>query len=114
MNTARVLLISTLSMLVGCATAGTPSSKPTLDGASAANSVVLCKTTLAELQARLGSPTRDGLLHSGRIVSWVTEWEPLARYLAVLANQQGVVTDLYWNVPTEIPWVPIDQCHNSR
>lgn len=96
--------------LAGCLSAVKPSGKPTLDGASAANAVVLCKTTLAELQSRLGAPTRDGLLHAGHVVSWITQWEPLARYLAVLVDPQGVVTDLYWNVPTEIPWVPANQC----
>jgi hypothetical protein len=84
--------------------------RPVLDGDGAAHSVVLCQTSLAELQTRLGTPTRDGILHSNRIVSWVTEWEPLARYLAVMVNKDGLVVDLYWNVPTEIPWNPSDQC----
>ena len=83
---------------------------PKLDGAAAAHSIVLCTTTLAELQQRLGPPTRDGLLHSARVVSWITQWEPLARYLAVMVDKDGVVVDLYWDIPTEIPWVPANQC----
>lgn len=33
--------------------------RPVLDGAAAVRSVVPCKTTLAELQAQLGTPSRD-------------------------------------------------------
>ena len=99
-----------LMLLTGCASAKALPDRPTLDGAAAASSVVLCRTTLSELQSRLGTPNRDGLIHADRIVSWITEWEPLVRYLAVRVDRQGVVTDLYWNVPSEIPWVPTDQC----
>jgi len=28
----------------------------------------------------------------------------------MLLDARGVVTDLYWDIPTEIPWVPTDQC----
>lgn len=98
-----------LLLLVGCASAG-PTPAPAIDGAAVARSVALCKTTLAEIEHRLGAPSRDGVLHASRIVSWVVEWEPLTRYLAVQLDAAGVVTDLYWNVPTEIPWVPVDQC----
>ena len=112
MIATRAVMGITLGLLAGCASVGAPATRPVLDGASAAKSVVLCKTTLGDLQAQLGSPTRDGLLHRSRVVSWITEWEPLTRYLAVQVNDQGVVTDLYWNVPSEIPWVPVDQCHS--
>lgn len=84
--------------------------RPVLDGAGAAQSVVLCQTTLAELQTKLGTPSRDGIFHSARIVSWITEWEPLVRYMAVMVDKQGIVVDLYWNIPSEIPWTPASQC----
>jgi hypothetical protein len=28
----------------------------------------------------------------------------------VLIDDRGIVTDLYWDVPTEIPWAPSNQC----
>jgi hypothetical protein len=43
-------------------------------------------------------------------MSWVTRWDSPARYLAVLLDDRGVVVDLYWDIPTEVPWVPTDQC----
>lgn len=110
MKRCRSALLSTLAALCGCATAEIASDKPALDGSAAAKSVVLCKTTLADLQSRLGHPSRDGLLHSNRVVSWITAGDPLIRYLAVLVNERGVVTDLYWDIPTEVPWVPSNQC----
>jgi len=33
------------------------------------------------------------------------------RYLAVMFDAGGVVIDRVWSVPTEISWVPTDQCH---
>jgi len=110
MNAFRSLLASTLVVISGCASVEAAPEKPQLDGAAAARSVVLCKTTLPDLESRLGAPTRDGLLHASRVVSWITAWDPLVRYLAVQVNQEGVVTDLYWDVPSEIPWTPTDQC----
>ncbi len=103
-------LIFALLLLVPCAAFAKKNMRPVLDGAGAAQSIVLCHTSLAELEARLGIPTRDGILHSSRIVSWITEWDPLVRYLAVMVDKRGVIVDLYWNVPTEIPWNPADQC----
>ena len=111
MNALCSFLASTLVLVSGCASVEAAPDKPELDGAAAARSVVLCKTTSSDLESRLGAPTRDGLLHGSRIVSWITAWDPLVRYLAVQVNQEGVVTDLYWDVPSEIPWTPTDQCH---
>ncbi|MBC7988132.1 MAG: hypothetical protein H7Y19_00935 [Luteimonas sp.] len=110
MNAFRSLLASTL-VTSGCASVEAAPENRQLDGAAAAKSVVLCETTLSDLESRLGAPTRDGLLHASRVVSWITAWDPLVRYLAVQVNQEGVVTDLYWDVPSEIPWTPTDQCH---
>jgi hypothetical protein len=73
-------------------------------------SVELCKTTFEQLRARLGEPTRDGVVHKDHVASWITDWESPVKYLAVLLDGKDVVTDLYWNVPTEIPWVPASQC----
>ena len=33
--------------------------------------------------------------------------------LAVLLDARGVVVDLEWDVPTEIPWTPADQCNGG-
>ena len=75
--------------------------------------ITLCKTTEAELRAALGEPTRDGMLHDARIASWILGEGAggVIRYLAVMFDAQGVVIDRVWNVPTEVPWVPADQCH---
>jgi len=78
--------------------------------ASVARSVVLCETTEADLRRRLGTPTRDGILHDRHILSWTVQSEAPGKYLAVLVDTAGVVVDLYWDVPTEVPWVPTDQC----
>jgi hypothetical protein len=74
--------------------------------------ITLCRTTEAELRAALGTPTRDGLLHDARVLSWITgvSAEGAIRYLAVLLDARGVVVDRIWNIPTEIPWLPTDQC----
>lgn len=72
--------------------------------------VELCRTTEAELRSKFGEPSRDGLLHDKRIMSWLIQTEPLTRYLGVLLDGRGVVVDLYWDVPTEVPWVPVSQC----
>jgi hypothetical protein len=110
---ARPLLAGLISLaLAGCAATGEAeeSESPALDGAAAARSVVLCRTTVAEISALLGKPSRDGLIHGQRVLSWVTEWDPLVRYLAVLVDPQEVVVDLYWDVPSEITWMPTSQC----
>ena len=31
-------------------------------------------------------------------------------YLAILVDERGGVVDLYWDIPTEIPWLPTNQC----
>lgn len=36
--------------------------------------------------------------------------ESPGEFLGVLINGHGVVVDLYWDVPTEVPWAPTDQC----
>jgi hypothetical protein len=99
-----------LALTLGCASAPQKVATVRVDGAAIARSVVLCKTSLASLTEALGQPSRDGILHSARVVSWITDWDSPIKYLAVLVDDQGVVTDLYWNIPTEIPWVPSDQC----
>jgi hypothetical protein len=83
---------------------------PSVDTRTVARSITLCRTTEAELRRQLGEPTRDGLLRRDRVVSWIVEENQVVKYLAVLLNSGGVVTDLYWDLPTEIPWVPVSQC----
>lgn len=93
-----------------CSRPGSTSLAPVLDGDAVARSVVLCKTTEAELRAQLGKPTRDGVLRRARILSWITRDNGVVSYLAVLLNARGIVVDMYWDIPTEVPWVPADQC----
>jgi hypothetical protein len=98
----------------GCAhSTAAPATAPAIDGRAAARSIVLCKTTEAELRGRLGEPTRDGVIHDARVLSWIARWDSPARYLAVLLDEHGVVVDLYWDIPTEIPWVPANQCRGK-
>ena len=108
----RVRSVVLVAALAGCARpAGTPGPTPAADdGRALAASVVLCRTTEAELRRALGEPTRDGRLRDTRVLSWILGDEPVVRYLAVLLDARGVVVDLYWDLPTEIPWTPANQC----
>ena len=108
------LLIAAL-LLGGCVhSASTPEPvTPTADGGAIARSIVLCRTTESELRRQLGEPTRDGRLHGSRVISWITQWDSPTRYLAVLLDERGLVVDVYWDVPTEIPWSPTDQCRGK-
>jgi hypothetical protein len=73
-------------------------------------SIAVCTTTETELRAQLGAPTRDGRLAAGRIMSWIVAEEPVVAYVAVLLDDRGTVVDLYWDVPSEIPWTPVSHC----
>ena len=120
--TCKLFALSALVVLAGCAAmskhrgsavAGSPSTHATgsaVDAAAVARSIRLCRSQLAELQQQLGEPTRDGIVHKQHIVSWIVQWDAPTRYLAVMLNAQNTVVDLYWNVPSEIPWYPTDQC----
>lgn len=103
------LVIASL-VLGGCAHSEPAPATPDVDGGAVAKSIVLCKTTEADLRRHLGEPTRDGRIHGSRVMSWITQWDSPTRYLAVLLDDSGVVVDVYWDVPTEIPWSPTDQC----
>jgi len=100
-------------LFAGCASAHPAATHrgPAVDVRAVARSVVLCKTTEAEMRQKLGEPSRDGILHEAHVMSWLISTETLTRYLAVLLDAHGVVVDLYWDIPTEVPWVPTDQCH---
>jgi len=107
-----LMLLALLTTLAGCAAApkDDKAEPATVDGAAVARSVVLCKTTLAELEAQLGRPSRDGLLGQTRVLTWITAWEPLVRYLGIAVDAGGTIVDLYWNLPTEVPWSPTNRC----
>jgi hypothetical protein len=75
-----------------------------------ARSVVVCQTTEADLRRDLGEPSRDGILHGARVLTWIIPGTSSARYLAVLVDTRGVVADLYWDIPTAVPWTPTNQC----
>jgi hypothetical protein len=110
---ALVSLSLVFLLVAGCAHPVAPPAtapKPALDRSAVTRSVVLCRTTETELRRLLGVPTRDGILHKAHIMSWILRPESPAGYLAVLLDEDGVVIDLYWDVPTEIPWVPTNQC----
>jgi hypothetical protein len=107
----RVLALSSLLSLSGCASVPQDAAERTIsDGAEVARTVELCKTGIADLQSRLGPPSRDGLLGSSRVVTWIVEWDPLVKYLGVMTNESGTVVDLYWNLPSEVTWAPTDRC----
>lgn len=106
----RILFVMMLG-LVGCATTSFGNEERSIaNGASIARSVVLCQSKVADLQAQLGEPSRDGVLGTSRILTWVVAWDPLVKYLGVMANQQGTVVDVYWNLPSEVVWSPTDRC----
>ena len=104
-----------LGLLVGCASthpSKTSRSTPTADVRAVVRSIVLCQTTAAELTQKLGEPSRDGIVHDAHVLSWLISTETLTRYLAVRVDSRGVVVDLYWDIPTEVPWVPTDLCQS--
>ena len=106
-----VLALSTLLALSGCASVPEDNAeRPISNGAEVARAVELCKTTIADLQSKLGEPSRDGLLGRSRVVTWVVEWGSLVKYLGVMANDSGTVVDIYWNLPSEVSWAPTDRC----
>jgi hypothetical protein len=80
---------------------------------AAASSVVLCRTTEAELRARLGQPTRDGTFRRDRLLTWIISEDDVVSYLGVLVDSRGIVVDLVWDVPSEVPWTPQNQCGNQ-
>lgn len=108
-TTSRTLAVLLLATVAGC-TQVQLAARPAVDAPAVARAVVLCTTTEADLRARLGPPTRDGRLRDSRILSWITHESDVVTYLAVLLDTRGTVVDLYWDLPTEIPWTPTDQC----
>lgn len=108
----RGVLLAALA-LSACASAPPAATPPRPEVRAVAAGIVLCQTPLSSLRATLGTPSRDGLLHGRRVLSWVIEWEPLVRYLAVMVDGQERVVDLYWDIPSEVPWTPTDQCPRS-
>ena len=106
-----VSLLFTLLALAGCATAPADGEeRPIANGVEVARSVVLCQTKVAALEAQLGSPSRDGVLGRSRVLTWIVDWDPLVKYLGVLADEDGTVVDLYWNLPSEVQWSPVNRC----
>ena len=97
--------------LAGCASVPVDDNEPTIaNGVEIARSVELCKTHVSDLQAKLGTPSRDGRLGNARVVTWIVEWDPLTKYLGVLTNEAGTVVDVYWNLPSEVVWSPTNRC----
>lgn len=106
-----ISLLLSLLALTGCATSlANDGERPIANGVEVARSVVLCETNVAALEAQLGTPSRDGLLGRTRVVTWIVEWDPLVKYLGVLANENGTVVDIYWNLPSEVQWSPVNRC----
>lgn len=100
-----------LSILTACrGEVPTPNQDPLPDLRGAAEQVVLCETADSTLRRTLGPPTREGLLHDERVLSWLDPSSSPTRYLAVLRDSKGTVVDIYWDIPTEVPWVPTNQC----
>lgn len=99
-----------IGMLTGCATTAPDDERPIVNGVEVARTVVLCETKLAALEAQLGSPSRDGVLGKSRLVTWIVAWDPLVKYLGVMVDDGGTVVDLYWNLPSEVQWAPVNRC----
>ena len=107
----RVILFAFIFGLVGCATTSAASDEtPISNGSEIAKSVVLCKSNIADLQSQLGEPSRDGILGRTRILTWVVAWDPLVKYLGVMADDKGTIVDVYWNLPSEVQWLPTNRC----
>jgi hypothetical protein len=115
----RALLPALLLVLTGCAHLPGDSApeapvgrrvEADVDVSAVAKSIVVCQSNEADLRQRLGPPTRDGLLHRERVLSWLTRDESPPKYLAVLLDRNGLVVDVYWDIPTEVPWVPTNHC----
>lgn len=109
---ARRGTLALLLCLAGCAHAAPSSPAPGSAGdrRAIARAVELCRTTEAELRAALGQPTRDGMLRRARVLSWIIAEDGVVSYLAVLVDSRGIVVDRVWDLPTEIPWNPENQC----
>jgi hypothetical protein len=103
--------VAALAVLAGCATAPAADAEHGIaGGAEVARSVEVCRTGLDELQRRLGTPSRDGVFGRMRVLTWIVDWDPLVRYLGVAVDANGRVVDVYWDLPSEIPWTPTDRC----
>ena len=108
--------LAVIALASGCAARGEPrDSGPGSAQAlrPAIEAIALCRTTEAELRQSLGAPTRDGRLRDARILSWIVGDQGddgVVHYVAVMLDAGGRVVDLYWDVPSEIPWAPADQC----
>ncbi len=110
----RALIV--MSLIVVCGLTGCASNPvagpPSPDRTPFVRSIELCRTTEPQLRTALGPPTRDGMLHDARVMSWILgQDDGVIRYLAVLLDADGIVVDRIWNLPTEIPWTPVDRCH---
>lgn len=114
---SSLVVLTTAFAFAGCASAarqadGAAAGMRISDVRSVAMDLAPCTTTEAQLRKRLGAPTRDGRLHAGRVLSWMAGEDAggIVRYLAVLVDASGTVVDVYWDLPTEIPWQPQDRC----
>ena len=106
----RVITMFLVILLAGCATSPADEEQPISNGVEVASAVVLCQTRIADLQAQLGVPSRDGVLGRSRLMTWIVAWDPLVKYLGVMADENGTVIDLYWNLPSEVQWSPVNRC----
>ena len=104
-------VLPALIVLTGCASVPDDNGERTIsNGSEVARSIEICKTNVSELQSRLGEPSRDGVLGTSRIMTWVVAWDPLTKYIGVMADGSGTVVDLYWNLPSEVTWSPVNRC----
>lgn len=106
------------ALLAGCASlpdeAADDGERAIPGGEAVALGVRPCTTQLVELMQRLGTPSRDGRLGNARVLTWIVEWDPLVKYLGVMANEGGTVVDVVWNLPSEVTWSPTDRCRQAQ
>ena len=108
----QLTALTALLALGGCASVpGIIDAEPAIaNGTEVARGVQLCSTSVASLEAQLGRPSRDGRLGRTRVVTWIVEWDPLVKYLGVMADEAGTVVDVAWNLPSEVAWTPTNRC----
>jgi hypothetical protein len=107
---ALIRRVAGLVLVVAACRPASPRSPTAVDPRPIVDAIQLCRTTGAALREALGPPTRDGRLGDARVLSWITGEDAVVHYLAVRLDAADRVVDLYWDLPTEIPWQPIDRC----
>jgi len=76
--------------------------------------VELCKTTEADVRRAFGEPSRVGLLHGWRLLTWrrpprVSSSDDAIPFIGWF-DDRGVLVDACYDPPGAVNFVPVDQC----